>query len=63
VLITCNGNCHIAIGPAGTTATSSSTYLPANSSPIVLAASPTDVVAVIQDGASTGNVSVTDLTH
>jgi len=63
VLVTCNGNCHIAIGPSGTAASSSTTYLPANSSPIVLAAAPGEVVSVIQDGASTGNVSVTDLSH
>lgn len=61
VRIASTGNCHIAIGQ-NPTATATSTYIAANIVSEVFRCYPADKVAVIQDGASTGNCNITELT-
>lgn len=60
VLLSATGNCHVAIGN-GVAATAASTYLPANVQPLKIGIRPGNTVSVIQDGTSTGNLSITEL--
>ncbi len=62
VLISTTGNCHIRIGQSPT-AVATDTLIKATDPPIVLACGTADKVAVIQDGASTGNCNITELTQ
>lgn len=59
VRLSATGACHIALG-TNPTATATSTYLPANVVEFVEVLGG-EKVAVIQDGASTGNLNVTEL--
>lgn len=60
VRIIATGNCHIEVGPAPT-ATASSAYVPSSTWPEYMRVSPGDKIAVIQDGAATGNLYITEL--
>lgn len=62
VRITALGNCHIEIG-AAPVATGASALVKATDGPQVLRCEPSDKVAVIQDGAATGNCNIVELTH
>lgn len=62
VRIASTGACHIAIGMAPT-ATASSTLIAAGLVGEIFRIAPGEKVAVIQDGAATGNCSITELTH
>lgn len=62
LLLSATGNCHIAIG-TNPTATSTSTLLKSSDFQFHCKISPGEKIAVIQDGASTGNLSVTELTN
>lgn len=60
VMISSTGACHFAVGSI---ATANSAYLPANVAPLIVGARPGETVSVIQDAASTGNVSISDVTY
>lgn len=63
VRISSTGNCHwVLISGVNTAATANSAYLAAGQVEYV-AVAPGDVIAVIRDGATTGNCTLTELTH
>jgi hypothetical protein len=60
VRVASTGACHIEIGP-NPTATATSALIPANVAGEYFKVSPGDKVAVIQDGASTGNLNIVEM--
>jgi hypothetical protein len=62
IRVTATGNCHISIGQAPT-ATATNALIKATDVPEIIACSPGDKVAVIQDAASTGTLNIIEMTH
>jgi len=62
VRLTALGNCHIAVGQ-NPTATATDLLLKATDPSIVLRIGPGEKIAVIQEGAATGNLNIIELTH
>lgn len=62
VLIVATSDCHIRYGNGTQTAVATDTLIKAAHPPVVLAVSPSDVIAVIQDAAA-GSLYITELTH
>lgn len=56
------GNCHIEIGMTPV-ATANSLLVKATDDPLVVRVGPGEKLAVIQDGASTGNLNVVEMTY
>jgi len=56
------GNCHIALG-TNPTATSKDMLIKASDPPIGIRIAPGELIAVIQDGASTGTLNISEATH
>lgn len=56
------GNCHVALG-MNPTATSKDMLVKASDPPLMIRISPGEMLAVIQDGASTGTLNVIEMTH
>lgn len=62
IQISSTGNCHVAIG-TNPTATSSDMLVKASDPPLVIRVTPGEKIAAIQDGASTGNLNIVEMTH
>lgn len=62
LLLSATGNCHVLIG-TNPTALATSTLIKSTDIPLVVKVTPGEKIAVIQDGASTGNLNVTELTN
>lgn len=60
IRVVSSGNCHFTLGTAPV-ATASKAYMAANQRPEYISVNPGDKIAVIQDGAATGNFYVTEL--
>lgn len=60
--LSATGNCHILIA-TNPTALATSTLVKSTDVPLVVKITPGEKLAVIQDGASTGNLNVTELTN
>lgn len=67
IRVVADGKCHIRVGtdsvPGPLAAVATDALVSANSQPEYIRVAPGEKLAVIQDGASTGNVSITELTH
>lgn len=62
VQISSTGSCHIEVGTAPT-ATATSMLVKSTDPPMQIRVAPGEKIAVIQDGASTGNCNIAELTH
>lgn len=62
IRVVTSGNCHIDIGKTPV-ATATTAYVAGNQKPEYIKVSPGDKIAVIQDGAATGNLFVTELSQ
>src|SRR5579859_6717412 len=63
VYINCTGACHVEIGTNPTASKTASPFITPNVDGMIFGCAPGDVVAVIQDGAATGNAYITELTN
>ena len=55
-------NCHVAVGPAGTSAVNTDMLVKASDPPLIIRIAPGEEVSVIQDTA-TGTLNVVEITH
>lgn len=62
VRLSATGTCHVAIG-VGPTAVATDMLIKSTDIPLDVAVAPGSKVAVIQDGSSTGNLNLVELTH
>jgi hypothetical protein len=62
VQISATGNCHIAVG-SNPTATQTDMLVKATDPPIVVRIYPGEIIAVVQDGSSTGTCNLVEVTH
>lgn len=62
ILVSALGNCHVRIG-SSPTAVATDTLVKSSDPPVVFGCGPGDKLAVIQDGAATGNLNITELTN
>jgi len=62
IMVAALGNCHIATGTTPV-AVATDYLVKSSDQPLILAVSPGDKIAVIQDASATGNFSVVELTH
>lgn len=56
------GNCHVKLGVTPT-AVATDMLVKATDTPLLLRVTPTEKIAVIQDGASTGTCNIVECTH
>ena len=57
------GACHYRVGKGSQTAVATDSLLSANQFPEYIGVNPGEQIAVIQDGSSTGNLNITELTR